>query len=437
MKQRRCRPEGNSRRQSVSVARKLFLICSFAALFLPILEASLVAAELPNVACSPLLAANGIYHPWQSSYHVSSWHAQELEYADCRPQKMLYEVGAIHLTDPKARRKIKQSLSGIIRGLALLLCYGMSFVYCSLFLTTLCTNISSEFDRDTKVVHLSEFHSFNEIKKELLVTALFFLIMLQYYWIDCALQRAHTCTGSYKYCAAVYDHHVCKAITICPLSVLSMKLLLSGDVETNPGPQRKSHRRTNSLELRSDFVCDYIGIASGDVETTPGPVNGQRKSHRRANSLDLSIDLRSDFKKVVYLDHSICALELAVKKRTKKTLQCSTDPCVMLLPEKSKKRTKNAVVTFRTVLLELSKSKKLLRTVFSTANCKQVENQHYYQLSIYIKTNEIVETFCKMLKEAYFQNKKFLNLTEPRIDDAINRSDPFQTLIHRYLEPDS
>ncbi len=468
MNLRRCKPEGNkySKGQSVSVARKWFLICSFAALYLPILEASTISAELPNLnlSCSPLLAANGIYHPWQSSYPVSSWHSQELEYADCRPQKMLHEVGAVRLTDPKARSKIKQSLLGIIRGLALLLYYGMSFVYCTLFLTTICANLSSEFVGDAKIVRLSEFQSFNEAKKELLVTVLFLLIILQYYWIDCALQGAHTCTKSYKYCVCVYDHHVSKAITICPLSVLSLRLLLSGDVETNPGPvygqRRRSHRRANSLdtsiELHMEFICDHIGNVAAKcsqhylkylkelngvaVKPIKRTLSGwsliKNEQSAYISQLYISIDIKKmkEFERLVFF---IFNLEKGVKECIKQASRYIENRDIDYLPANSKIRTRNAAKKSEEIQKELSQLKKSLCQSSSTAKLDQVEAHVYYQLSIYLINIRIVKKCGMMLKKVSRQYSESSIKMPADKDVTYNVSDldeDVQKLIRRYLE---
>ncbi len=413
MKLRRCRPEVKSKGQSVSAARKWFLVCSFAALCLPILEASIIAAELPDVSCSPLLAANGIYHPWQSSYPVSSWHSQELEYADCRPQKMLYEVGAVRLTDPKARSKIKKSLLSIIRELALLLCYGMSFVYCTLSMTVFCTNISSEFVRDTKTF---QFQSFNEVKKELIVTVLFLLIVLQYYWIDCALQGAHTCTRSYKYCITVYDHHVSKAITKCPLSVLSLRLLLSGDVETNPGPPIYGHRRTKSLDifLKCSRESNCIFIQEFD----------------RVPDIQLSVDRQHLLSRVIYI-------HCEVKKCIERGRLILDQTCIVEFKQ-IHNTTTIAVNNFVIILSALFRLREMLfkkpdvNALLETSNIKKIKLLVENEYDCYMSFEKTVREQSKKLRGT-IKNKLVLSgSAPPTLNDAIDHSS-FCNAVKKFL----
>ena len=137
----------------------------------------------------------------------------------------------------------------------MLVCYGSALVYSTLVLLFLCGKMSNDSTRTVEpLASQSLSNSFLQLKTDIIIVFITVLLMLQYSLFSIVTsnhcdpptsrdQKKRKETISTFVCSSMNTHinSFC-----CPRGVISMLLLLCGDVEQNPGP---THQRSYSYPL--------------------------------------------------------------------------------------------------------------------------------------------------------------------------------------------
>ena len=253
-------------RSRLSFSNKLFIFCSVSCILFPVV-ASINQGYRPS-----FLPATPCHSPAPPTKTLADDFTSKLSLLDCNLRLRIYEHVAGLRRVAVSKKKQVRNLVGFLQGLAIIVFYALSFVVSIIallvLLVTVCsTNPSSSHSPCT----VSMISDMSELKNNAIVMFVVIILMFQSVAFRCATGK-HFTPASIRVTKRriknlLHKSNISTSFRVYRLRnvVHNMLLLLSGDVELNPGPNG-----TNSGEDQNSGPADGITGNSYENSTDAG-----------------------------------------------------------------------------------------------------------------------------------------------------------------------